>query len=223
MKTPGEASAGSARGGASGARRPPGAHRRPPGLDRTGRTKARGAHLRGRRGRGPGAGGRRRGLGPDAHPEAGRRHRRRRSTRFATRSQPWSSPPLRPPQEDVQGLDRRLTELEDEVNRLSTGQTTTRRELKVVQDDIKELRDQVSSASGSSSGTQLVRTRPAGTPARPAAALTRLSGIPSLASHVVLIRTRRACTRPASPLRSHARHTHAVPERRSHRCQPVTA
>ncbi len=55
-------------------------------------------------------------------------------------------------QEGVQGLDRRLTELEDEVNRLSTGQTTTRRELKVVQDDIKELRDEVSSASGSSSG-----------------------------------------------------------------------
>ncbi len=55
-------------------------------------------------------------------------------------------------QEGVQGLDRRLTELEDEVNRLSTGQTTTRRELKVVQDDIKELRDEVSSANGSSSG-----------------------------------------------------------------------
>lgn len=56
-------------------------------------------------------------------------------------------------QEDVQGLDRRLTELEDEVNRLSTGQTTTRRELRVVQDDIKELRSQVSSAGSSSDGT----------------------------------------------------------------------
>ena len=55
-------------------------------------------------------------------------------------------------EEDVQGLDRRLAELEDEVNRLSTGQTTTRRELKVVQDDIKELRSQVSSANGSSGG-----------------------------------------------------------------------
>ncbi len=56
-------------------------------------------------------------------------------------------------QEDVQGLDRRLAELEDEVNRLSTAQTTTRRELKVVQDDIKELRSQVSSADSSSDGT----------------------------------------------------------------------
>jgi hypothetical protein len=54
-------------------------------------------------------------------------------------------------QEDVQALDRRLTELESEVNRISAGRTTIRRELKVVQDDIKELRSQVSRA-GSSSG-----------------------------------------------------------------------
>ncbi len=55
-------------------------------------------------------------------------------------------------QEDVQALDRRLAALEAEVNRISAGQTTTRRELKVVQDDIKELRSQVSRA-GSSSGS----------------------------------------------------------------------
>lgn len=55
-------------------------------------------------------------------------------------------------QEDVQGLDRRLAELEDEVNRISTGQTTVRRELKVVQDDIKELRSEVASARSSSGG-----------------------------------------------------------------------
>jgi uncharacterized protein HemX len=55
-------------------------------------------------------------------------------------------------QEDVQTLDRRLTELEDQVNRLSAGQTTHRRELKVVQDDIKELRSQVSSAGSSPGG-----------------------------------------------------------------------
>jgi septal ring factor EnvC (AmiA/AmiB activator) len=55
-------------------------------------------------------------------------------------------------QEDVQALDRRLTELETEVNRISTGQQTTRRELKVVQDDIKELRGQVSRARSSSGG-----------------------------------------------------------------------
>ena len=72
-------------------------------------------------------------------------------------------------QEDVQGLDRRLTELEDEVNRISTRQTTTRRELKVVQDDIKELRSQVSarqlsgdsSSSGSGSGRGRLRGLPA--------------------------------------------------------------
>jgi hypothetical protein len=58
-------------------------------------------------------------------------------------------------QEDVQGLDRRLTELEADVNRISTGQQTTRRELKVVQDDIKELRSQVSESSsdGSAQGS----------------------------------------------------------------------
>ena len=56
-------------------------------------------------------------------------------------------------QEDVQGFDRRLAELEDEVNRLSAAQTTTKRELKVVQDDIKELRSQVSDAASSSEGT----------------------------------------------------------------------
>jgi uncharacterized protein HemX len=55
-------------------------------------------------------------------------------------------------QEDVQALDRRLTELEAEVNRISAGQTTTRRELKVVQDDIKELRSQVSRGGSSSGG-----------------------------------------------------------------------
>jgi uncharacterized protein HemX len=56
-------------------------------------------------------------------------------------------------QEDVQGLDRRLAELEDEVERIATGQTTARRELKVVQDDIDELRNEVSGAGNSSGGT----------------------------------------------------------------------
>jgi hypothetical protein len=55
-------------------------------------------------------------------------------------------------QEDVQALDRRLTELEAEVNRISTGQTTSRRELKVVQGDIKELRSQLSRVRSSSGG-----------------------------------------------------------------------
>jgi hypothetical protein len=55
-------------------------------------------------------------------------------------------------QEDVQTLSRRLTELESEVNRISTARTTARRELKVVQDDIKELRSQISRARSSSGG-----------------------------------------------------------------------
>ncbi len=53
-------------------------------------------------------------------------------------------------QEDVQTLDRRLTDLEAQVNSISTRQTTARRELEVVQDDIKELRNEVSRAGGSS-------------------------------------------------------------------------
>ena len=70
-------------------------------------------------------------------------------------------------QEDVQALRPALAELEDEVNRLSTAQTTTRRELKVVQDDIKELRSQVSERgqlvrrhSGSSDSRQLSAAAP---------------------------------------------------------------
>jgi hypothetical protein len=55
--------------------------------------------------------------------------------------------------DDVQSLRNQLTELEDEVDRISTGQTTARRELKVVQDDIEELRSEVSGAGSSSGGT----------------------------------------------------------------------
>jgi uncharacterized protein HemX len=55
-------------------------------------------------------------------------------------------------QKDLQALDRRLTELEAEVNRISTAQTTSRRELKVVQGDIKELRSQLSRVRNSSAG-----------------------------------------------------------------------
>jgi septal ring factor EnvC (AmiA/AmiB activator) len=55
-------------------------------------------------------------------------------------------------EDSVQALEQRLTDLEDEVNRLSTGQTTDRRELKVVQDDIKELRAEVSGTQSSGSG-----------------------------------------------------------------------
>jgi peptidoglycan hydrolase CwlO-like protein len=52
----------------------------------------------------------------------------------------------------VQALDQRVDDLEDEVSKISTGQTTSRRELRVVQDDIKELRSQISRAGSSQSG-----------------------------------------------------------------------
>jgi septal ring factor EnvC (AmiA/AmiB activator) len=52
----------------------------------------------------------------------------------------------------VTALEQRLTQLEDEVNRLSTAQTTSKRELKVVQDDIRELRSEVSNAGGAPGG-----------------------------------------------------------------------
>jgi uncharacterized protein HemX len=55
-------------------------------------------------------------------------------------------------QNRVESLNQRLSALEKEVDRISTAQTTTKRELKVVQDDIKELRSQVSGARGSSRG-----------------------------------------------------------------------
>ena len=39
----------------------------------------------------------------------------------------------------VSALEQRLDDLEDEVNRISTAQSTSRRELEVIQDDIREL------------------------------------------------------------------------------------
>jgi hypothetical protein len=56
----------------------------------------------------------------------------------------------------VQSLNQRLSVLESEVDKLSADQTTSERELEVVQDDIKELRSQASGtqpAPGSSSAT----------------------------------------------------------------------
>ena len=50
----------------------------------------------------------------------------------------------------VRSLDQRLTDLETRVDKLSTSQTTSKRELQVIQDDIKELRSQVSGGTGSS-------------------------------------------------------------------------
>jgi peptidoglycan hydrolase CwlO-like protein len=52
----------------------------------------------------------------------------------------------------VQALDQRVDDLENEVSKISTGQTTSRRELRVVQDDIKELRSQISRSRGLQSG-----------------------------------------------------------------------
>jgi uncharacterized protein HemX len=55
-------------------------------------------------------------------------------------------------QKSVQSLNQRLGALEDEVSRISAGQTTSRRELKVVQSDIRELRAQVARARNSTGG-----------------------------------------------------------------------
>ena len=51
-------------------------------------------------------------------------------------------------------LNQRLTDLESEVDKLSADQTTSKRELQVVQDDIKELRSQVSSGGSAATGTR---------------------------------------------------------------------
>jgi uncharacterized protein HemX len=56
-------------------------------------------------------------------------------------------------QKNVRSLDQRLTDLEGKVSQLSTDQTTTKRELQVIQDDIRELRTQVSGGTGSAAGT----------------------------------------------------------------------
>jgi septal ring factor EnvC (AmiA/AmiB activator) len=73
-------------------------------------------------------------------------------------------------QTGVQSLNQRLTSLETRIDKLTADQTTTKRELQVVQDDIKELRSEVSGSSqpapGSSSatGTGLGTGAGAGTP-----------------------------------------------------------
>jgi uncharacterized protein HemX len=51
-------------------------------------------------------------------------------------------------QGSVRSLNQRLTTLESLVNRISADQKTTKRELQVVQGDIKELRSQISSSAG---------------------------------------------------------------------------
>ncbi len=60
-------------------------------------------------------------------------------------------------QRGAQSVNQRLTALEGEIDKLSADQTTSKRELQVVQDDIKELRSQVSgggqTGAGSTSGT----------------------------------------------------------------------
>jgi uncharacterized protein HemX len=61
-------------------------------------------------------------------------------------------------QSRVRSINLRLTDLESRVGRLSTDQTTSKRELQVIQDDIKELRSQV--RRGSTSGTGAGGTGP---------------------------------------------------------------
>jgi septal ring factor EnvC (AmiA/AmiB activator) len=56
-------------------------------------------------------------------------------------------------EDDLQALRQQLADLEAEVDKLSTQQNTSDRELQVIQDDIQELRSQAS--SGSQSGADL--------------------------------------------------------------------
>ena len=56
-------------------------------------------------------------------------------------------------QQGVSSLEQRLSDLETEVSQLSNDQRTSKRELQVVQDDIKELRSQASSAPGAGGTT----------------------------------------------------------------------
>lgn len=55
-------------------------------------------------------------------------------------------------QRGAQSVNQRLTALEGRIDKLEADQTTSKRELQVVQDDIKELRSQVSRAGSSSGG-----------------------------------------------------------------------
>ena len=135
-------------------------------------------------------------------------------------------------EEDVQALERRLTELEDEVSSISTRQTTTRRELKVVQDDIEELRSQVSSADSSAGDASQGSSAAAlGTARRPVPRYQAPGGPPASCddSHEACLHASGESSTVASWGRRdiaalrHTQHTRAVPERRSHRCQPVTA
>jgi len=57
-------------------------------------------------------------------------------------------------QKGVRSVNQRLTELQNEVSSLSSQQTTSKRELQVVQDDIKELRSQAASSASGGAGTR---------------------------------------------------------------------
>lgn len=57
-------------------------------------------------------------------------------------------------QSGVQSLNQRLTDLEGQIDKLSADQTTSKRELEVVQDDIKELRSQTGAGSTSGTGSE---------------------------------------------------------------------
>jgi uncharacterized protein HemX len=55
-------------------------------------------------------------------------------------------------EDSVKSLDQRLAQLESEVGKLTTGQETSKRELRVVQDEIRQLRSQASGGTSSGSG-----------------------------------------------------------------------
>jgi uncharacterized protein HemX len=56
-------------------------------------------------------------------------------------------------QRGAESVNQRLTALEGRIDKLEADQTTSKRELQVVQDDIKELRSQVSGGTGAGAGS----------------------------------------------------------------------
>jgi uncharacterized protein HemX len=67
-------------------------------------------------------------------------------------------------QKDVQSISDRLDQLDGEVTRLTSDRRTSEREIQVIQGDIRDLQDQVSSLETSGTGTGTTSTGAGGAP-----------------------------------------------------------
>ena len=85
--------------------------------------------------------------------------------RFATRSRPSSRRPPRPPRRTSPRSPSRIDALEGRVNTIAGGQRTTESELSVVQDDIDDLRSQISDLDARGGGPA-APARPTSSPSR---------------------------------------------------------